>query len=269
MICFPNAKINIGLNIVSRLPNGYHNIETVFYPIPLCDVLEFVPSQKTSLYVEGVDFAEDVENNLVVKVLRLLQKDFLLPELEIFLQKKIPVGAGLGGGSSDAAFMLKMLNQFFGLKLSVEQMECYVSKLGADCAFFIKNKPVFATGIGNVFKEIDLSLKGFYLALIKPKIFVSTKEAYLNVFPKQPNFSLIDLIKQPISSWQKNIVNDFERGIFNLYPQIAELKEFFYQNGAIYASMSGSGSSVYGIFSKKPDLKSMDCELCFCEKISD
>ncbi len=267
MICFPNAKINLGLNIVSRLPNGYHNIETVFYPIPLCDVLEFVPAQKTSLYVEGVDFEGDIENNLVVRVLRLLQKDFLLPELEIFLQKKIPVGAGLGGGSSDAAFMLKMLNQFFGLELSIEQMENYVSQLGADCAFFIKNKPVFATGIGNVFSDIDVSLKDLYLALIKPNIFVSTKEAYSNVVPKSPLISLINAIKQPVSFWKNTVENDFEKGIFELYPQIEALKNDFYQNGAIYASMSGSGSSVYGIFQKKPILKTSDYELAFCEKI--
>ncbi|MBO5974968.1 MAG: 4-(cytidine 5'-diphospho)-2-C-methyl-D-erythritol kinase [Paludibacteraceae bacterium] len=266
MICFPNAKINLGLNIVSRLPNGYHNIETVFYPIPLCDVLEFVPAQKTSLYVEGVDFEGDIENNLVVRVLRLLQKDFLLPELEIFLQKKIPVGAGLGGGSSDAAFMLKMLNQFFGLELSIEQMENYVSQLGADCAFFIKNKPVFATGIGNVFSDIDVSLKDLYLALIKPNIFVSTKEAYSNVVPKRPLIPLVDSIGQPVSFWKNTVENDFEKGIFELYPQIAKLKKDLYQNGAIYASMSGSGSSVYGIFQEKPILKISDCELEFCEK---
>lgn len=269
MICFPNAKINLGLNIVFRLSNGYHNIETIFYPIPLCDVLEFVPSQKTSLYVEGVDFDADIESNLVVRVLRLLQKDFSLPELEIFLQKKIPVGAGLGGGSSDAAFMLKMLNQFFDLKLSVEQMENYVSKLGADCAFFIKNKPVFATGIGNVFSDINLSLKDLYIALIKPKIFVSTKEAYSNVAPQQPMQQLIDLIKQPVCLWRNGVVNDFEKGIFNLYPQIARIKEEFYRNGALYASMSGSGSSVYGLFTEKPILKENDCELCFCEKIAE
>lgn len=263
MITFPNAKINIGLNIVEKRADGYHNLETVFYPIPVKDALEFVPSKKgeTSFCLSGIDVDGDAESNLVMKALRLLEKDFEIPPLEIHMEKAIPFGAGLGGGSADAAFMLKMLNQAFQLHLSDEQLEVYAAKLGADCAFFIKNKPVFATGIGNVFEPIDVSLKGYFLVLVKPDIHVSTPMAYSLVKPHAPEYPIKEWLKRPIEEWKERVLNDFELSVFTKFPAIGEIKDELYRQGALYASMSGSGSSVFGLFDKQVDLSSLfkDC----------
>ncbi|MDR2622054.1 MAG: 4-(cytidine 5'-diphospho)-2-C-methyl-D-erythritol kinase [Dysgonamonadaceae bacterium] len=250
MICFPNAKINLGLHIVSKRSDGYHNIETVFYPIPLCDVLEIVPSgtNETTFSQTGILVDGNPDDNLVMKAFRLLKKDFKLPGIAIYLRKQISFGAGLGGGSADAAFMLKLLNDFAGLDLSVEQLEKYAGQLGADCPFFIRNKPVFAEGIGDVFTPVNISLKGYYLVLVKPDIHISTKEAYAGVKPKQPAFRLTEITGLPLEEWKNHIVNDFEEGIFARYPAIGDIKQALYDKGAIYASMSGSGSSVFGIF---------------------
>ncbi|GHT26400.1 4-diphosphocytidyl-2-C-methyl-D-erythritol kinase [Bacteroidia bacterium] len=250
MICFPNAKINLGLHIVAKRPDGYHDIETVFYPVNLCDALEIVPAKenRTSFTQTGILVDGKPENNLVIKVFNLLKKDFDLPEIDIYLRKHIPFGAGLGGGSADAAFMFKLLNDFAGLHLSVKQLEEYAAQIGADCPFFIQNQPVFASGIGNVFTPVNLSLKGYYLALIKPDISVSTKEAYSLVKPKHPEFSLKEIIQLPVNEWKEKLVNDFEDSVFAQYPGIAEIKRELYNRGAIYAAMSGSGSSVFGIF---------------------
>jgi 4-diphosphocytidyl-2-C-methyl-D-erythritol kinase len=252
MICFPNAKINLGLNIVAKRPDGYHDIETVFYPIQLCDALEVVPAKSgQSAFVQtGIPVDGKPENNLVVKALNLLKKEFDLPETDIYLRKHIPFGAGLGGGSADAAFMLKLLNDFAGLHLSTAQLEEYAAQIGADCPFFIRNKPVFAEGRGNVFSPATVSLKGYYLALVKPDISVSTKEAYSLVKPKRPDFPLKNIIQLPVNEWKEKLVNDFESSVFALYPEIAAIKQKLYDQGAVYASMSGSGSSVYGIFEK-------------------
>jgi 4-diphosphocytidyl-2-C-methyl-D-erythritol kinase len=252
MICFPNAKINLGLHIVSKRPDGYHNIETVFYPIPLCDALEIVPSEtnETTFSQTGICVGGNPNDNLVMKAFHLLKNDFDLPETAIYLRKQIPFGAGLGGGSADAAFMLGLLNDFAGLGLSVKQLEEYAGRLGADCPFFIRNKPVFAEGIGDIFTPVDVSLKGYYLVLAKPDIHVSTKEAYAGVTPKQPTFCLTEISRLPIEEWKNRIVNDFEEGIFARYPAIGAIKQALYDRGAIYASMSGSGSSVFGIFEK-------------------
>lgn len=254
MITFPNAKINLGLNVVSRRADGYHNLETLFYPINLCDALEFVLAEQTSLRVVGSPIADDIEQNLVVRALRLLQRDFDLPELEIALLKIIPMGAGLGGGSADAAFMLKMLNENFQLKLSVEQLEKYATKLGSDCAFFIRNTPVFATGIGNEFTSVELSLKGYYLALVKPDIHVSTAEAYAHVACQRWNTPLLDVLAMPIEKWSDYLFNDFEISVFEVHPELAVIKQKLYKSGAVYAAMSGSGSAMYGIFKIKPKL---------------
>lgn len=250
MICFPNAKINLGLHIISKRPDGYHNIETVFYPIPLCDVLEIVPSGtgETTFSQTGIPVDGSPGDNLVMKAFRLLKNDFDLPEIAIYLRKQIPSGAGLGGGSSDAAFMLKLLNDFAGLGLSVGQMEEYARRLGADCPFFIRNRPVFAEGVGDIFTPVDVSLKGYYLVLVKPDIHVSTGEAYAGVTPKQPLFRLTEMIRLPLEEWKNHVVNDFEEGIFACYPAIGIIKQSLYDQGAIYAGMSGSGSSVFGIF---------------------
>ena len=264
MITFPNAKINLGLNIVERRQDGYHNIETVFYPISLCDILEVVPSATNdyTLYSSGIAVDALAENNLITKAYRLLQAEFNLLAVDVYFEKIIPFGAGLGGGSADSAFMLKMLNEIFELKLSDATLENYASRLGADCPFFIQNKPIFASGIGNIFDDINISLKGYYIVLIKPNIYVSTADAYAGVKPQKSAFSLFETIQEkPISEWKNRVVNDFEKTVFLKFPEIEKIKEKLYTEGAIYASMSGSGSSVYGIFEKETELKEMflDC----------
>jgi len=258
MICFPNAKINLGLHILSKRPDGYHNIETVFYPINLCDALEIVPAEdeKATFTQTGIPVAGEPENNLVVKACNLLKKDFDLPEISIYLRKQIPIGAGLGGGSSDAAFMIKLLNDFAGLKLSVEQMEEYAGRIGADCPFFIQNKPVFAEGTGNIFSSVNVSLQDYHFIIVKPEISVSTKDAYAQVKPQQPAISLKEIIRLPVNEWKNHLVNDFEPGVFAQYPEIGEIKQRLYAEGALYASMSGSGSAVFGIFDKAVKLES-------------
>jgi 4-diphosphocytidyl-2-C-methyl-D-erythritol kinase len=250
MICFPNAKINLGLHIVSKRPDGYHNIETVFYPIPLCDVLEIVPSEtgETAFSPTGIAVDGTPDDNLVMKAFHLLKEDFDLPEIAVYLRKQIPFGAGLGGGSADAAFMLGLLNDFADLGLSAGQMEEYARRLGADCPFFVRNKPVFAEGVGDIFTPVDVSLKGYRLVIVKPDIHVSTKGAYAGVTPGLPIFRLSEIGRLPIEEWKNHIINDFEEGIFARYPAIGNIKQSLYDQGAVYASMSGSGSSVFGIF---------------------
>lgn len=259
MITFPNAKINIGLHVVERCPNGYHNLETVFYPVPLEDALEITPIYDpdgcTVLHQSGIAIDGLPEDNLVMKAYRMLNERFGLPPVAIHLYKHIPSGAGLGGGSSDAAFMLKLLNSTFSIGLSANELELYAAELGADCAFFIRNQPTFAEGIGNVFSPLHLSLKGFYLALVKPDVFVSTKAAFSNIKPRCPEHPLKETVNLPINQWKSFIINDFEESVFPQYPQIKEIKETLYEQGALYAAMSGSGSSVYGIFDKRPALK--------------
>lgn len=255
MLLYPNAKINLGLNVVERRPDGYHNIETVFYPIGLSDMLEVEPSETCSDYSfssSGIAIDGDPEDNLIVKAYHLLRSGYQFPAIDITLIKQIPFGAGLGGGSSDAAFMLKALNELFELKITPSRLEKLAAKLGADCPVFIKNKAVFATGIGNVFMPIKLSLKGKFLVLVKPDIHVSTPEAYSLVVPEKPGVSLVDLIQRPITEWKDTIKNDFEKSVFAKYPEIETIKNGLYDMGAIYASMSGSGSSVYGIFESIP-----------------
>ncbi len=256
MLFYPNAKINIGLNIVEKRPDGYHNIETVFYPIGLRDMLSVEPSEVSTDYTwstDGIAMEGDPEDNLIIKAYCLLQSEYEIPPVDISLVKQIPFGAGLGGGSSDAAFMIKALNELFDLKISVRKMEKFASELGADCSVFIRNKPVFASGIGNVFTSIKLSLKGYYLVLVKPDIFISTPNAYSLISPQKPDISLIDLIKSPVTKWKDTIKNDFEQPVFDLYPVVGEIKNTLYDLGAIYASMSGSGSAVYGIFDTPPE----------------
>ncbi len=254
MIFFPNAKINLGLNIVEKRNDGFHNIETVFYPIPLKDVLEFTEFKEENDYVftnTGIETDISADENLVIKAYKLLKNDFDIPPLNIHLHKIIPLGAGLGGGSSDASFMLKNLKTFFNLNLNDSQLEMYASKLGSDCPFFIKNKPVFATGRGNVFNEAEIDLSSYYLVLIKPNISISTKVAYSQIDPKAPERKLNELIKIPINQWKGKIRNDFEESIFILYPEIKSIKERMYKSGAVYSSMSGSGASVFGIYENK------------------
>ena len=257
MITFPNAKINLGLNIVEKRPDGYHNLETVFYPVPIEDALEVnilnESTQKFRLHQAGLEISGEAENNLVVKAYKLLDKRFNLPPVDIHLFKHIPSGAGLGGGSSDATYMLKLLNEKFNLELSDENLEEYAAKLGADCAFFIRNTPTYAEGIGNIFSPISLSLKGYQIVLVKPDIFVSTRDAFAQIKPHRQEIPLKEVIKQPIEEWKERMVNDFEESVFPQFPAIKEIKEKLYEAGAIYAAMTGSGSSVFGLFKPEND----------------
>lgn len=270
MITFPNAKINIGLYVVEKRPDGYHNLETVFYPVGLQDALEVnragTPAGICQLRVSGTLLDGDAEDNLVVKAYRLLEKDYALPPVDIHLFKHIPAGAGLGGGSADAAFMLKLMNEKCALRLTVAQLEDYAARLGADCAFFIKNKPVFATGIGNVFTPLSLSLCGYYIVLVKPDIFVSTRDAFARIRPKCPDTPLLEAVARPMETWKDCLKNDFEEGVFFKYPEIAAVKDRLYDLGAVYASMSGSGSAVYGIF--RSPVENVDEKFggCFCRQ---
>lgn len=267
MICFPNAKINLGLRVTEKRPDGYHNLETVFYPIGLKDALEVVPHPTGKPYslevktFESNDLGMDEEKNIVTKAFRFLEKQFLLQPAAFYLKKAIPTGAGLGGGSSDAANTLKIINLMNNLGLSDLQLEQFSAQIGADCAFFIKNNPIFASGIGTDFEEVSLNLRGYYLVLIKPAVHVSTAEAYSLVHPAHPERSLKEWIGNPIETWRDNVINDFEQSVFLKHPLIGEIKDELYRNGAIYASMSGSGSSVYGLFNTPVDLKATfsDC----------
>ena len=262
MITFPNAKINLGLSITEKRPDGYHNLESVFYPVAREDALEIRTSpeadKKFSLHQYGMEISGNPEDNLVVKAYLLLDKEFHLCPIEIHLYKHIPSGAGLGGGSSDAAFMLKLLNEHFQLNLSEDQLEIYAATLGADCAFFIRNAPTFAEGIGNIFSPIPLSLKGYQILIIKPDVFVSTREAFANIHPHHPEYSIKEAIKRPVNEWKEILINDFEDSVFPQHPVIGEIKAELYRQGAVYASMSGSGSSVYGLFEPEGTLPETD-----------
>lgn len=261
MLSFPNIKINLGLSITEKRPDGYHNLQTVFYPVALEDALEIHTAapgtaRKVTLHSYGMEIAGKPEDNLVVKAYSLLDKEFHLPPVEVHLYKRVPSGAGLGGGSSDAAFMLKMLNEHFRLQVSDEGLESYAAGLGADCAFFIKNEPTYAEGIGNLFSPIELSLKGYQIIIVKPDVFVSTRQAFAHIRPHPPRYPLKEAILHPVSAWKDLLVNDFEASVWERYPVIRTVKEELYRQGACYASMSGSGASVFGLFAPGVSLPS-------------
>ena len=262
MLLFPNAKINLGLNILSRRPDKYHDISTVFYPVGWSDALEVISAEddrkECRLHLSGLPIDGDVQDNLVVKAYRMLAQDYPLPSVEVYLHKAIPFGAGLGGGSADAAFMLKLLNNKFELGLPDDTLETYATKLGADCAFFIRNRPTYAEGIGNIFSPLPLSLKGYRIWLVKPDIFVSTRDAFAKIKPHHPEMSLKEIAQLPVEEWNGRMVNDFEESVFPQFPTIGEIKEEMYRQGAVYASMSGSGSSVYGLFKEGAVLPEVD-----------
>jgi len=253
MLIFPNAKINLGLKITEKRSDGYHNIETVFVPIPLKDALEFVvkPEGESRFRSEGLLLDAAPEQNLVMKAYRILAADFKLPALDIYLYKNIPFGAGLGGGSADAAFMLKGVNQAFNLGLDIPALKQYASRIGADCSFFIENKACYATEKGDVLEEYDLDLSGWHIILVKPDVYVSTPQAYAGVKPQKSESDLRTLLRQPVEQWKDRVVNDFEASIFDRFPAISDIKDQLYGLGAVYASMSGSGSSVFGLFNEK------------------
>ena len=256
------CKINLGLNVVERRSDGYHNLQTIFYPVPLYDELTIRESEDEDVLMLGGNPLEgDVQDNLVLRAVRLLrQEGFSVPPLNIDLKKVIPSGAGLGGGSSDAACMVTTLARLYDLPLSVERMELLVGKLGADCPFFINPRPLYAEGIGDVFTPISLNLSGWYLMLVKPEVYVSTREAYAGVHPHMPAYSLLETIKLPVGQWVGRMVNDFEESIFSNHPLLAEIKQELYRQGAAYASMSGSGSTIFGLFRSRPN-----CEQVFAD----
>ena len=283
MICFPNAKINLGLHVTGKRPDGYHTIESIFYPIPMKDALELVISKKTSFTQTGLQLGITPKDNLVMRAYALMTKKYKIPSLDIFLKKAIPSGAGLGGGSADAAFMLKLLQAHPSLRESKEKLRFpnmlkmtslensslvegttkqsiedipesellkMAESLGADCPFFIRNTPALVTGTGNEFQPSGISLKGYILYIVKPLISISTQEAYSMIKPQKPAFSFNELSSIPVFEWKHVLKNDFEPGIFKKFPSIEKIKDNLYAMGAEYASMSGSGSAVYGLFKK-------------------
>ena len=259
MICFPNAKINIGLRILEKRADGYHNIESVFYPVGWCDALEVGKVEgegKMKLHLAGIPLpGKRITDNLCTKLYKSLEKKHKLPSLDVWLLKAVPIGAGLGGGSSDAGHFMKMLNEFCALNISVNEMKEHVAALGSDCLFFIENKPVIATGKGEITEAIDLDLSRYYVSIIYPEILISTPYAYSLVTPNNKGESLRKLVRADnIKDWKGTVINDFEAPIIEKHPAIGEIKKELYNHGAIYAAMSGSGSAVYGIFEEKKDL---------------
>ena len=264
MISFPNAKINLGLDVLQKRNDGFHDISSVFYPIPWSDILEIIPAEKLSFKTSGLPIPDSKAGNLCLQAYQLLQEKFDLPAVSIHLHKVIPIGAGLGGGSADGAFALKMLNQLFNLALPQSELQEMASQMGSDCAFFIANKPALAEGRGERLSEIDLpSLKGKYIFMINPGIHISTKEAYSGITPSYPTTACHELIQGEISSWRNKLKNDFEPHLMQQYPLLSQLKEELYGAGALYASMTGSGSTVYGIFNQEIENESWQKLSCY------
>ena len=262
MIAFPIAKINLGLNVVEKRPDGYHNLETVFYPVTLKDALEvqemdeaFPSPYDCDLKVTNIAVEGDEQRNLVVRAYNLLKHDFpRMARVHAHLYKAIPTQAGMGGGSSDASAMLLLLNRMFALGLTEQQLIDYAARLGADCPIFILNRPAYAEGIGERLQPIDIRLQGYHLAVVRPDIPVPTKEAFSLITPKRPLRNCRDIVSQPVDTWRDLLTNDFEQSVFALHPEIAAVKERLYQLGAVYAAMSGSGSALFGLFAQRPDL---------------
>lgn len=255
MIDFPIAKINLGLNIVRRREDGYHDLETVFYPIPIRDALEvttmdegFPSDTDCDIKVTNIAIEGNEQDNLVVRAYNMLKERFDLPRVHIHLYKGIPTQAGMGGGSSDCACMITLLNRMFSLGMGEEEMRNMAKRLGADCPFFITGVPAYAEGIGERLTPISLDLRGWTIGVVCPHISVSTKEAFSRVKPRQTQVKCRDIVAQPVETWRGNLTNDFEESVFALHPEIGAIKQRLYELGADYASMSGSGSSVFGLF---------------------
>lgn len=258
MIDFPNAKINIGLNIIRKRSDGYHDLESIFIPVPWYDILEIIPTKnKVEFSSTGISIPGTANNNLCLKAFDLLNQDFDIPPIHIHLHKNIPIGAGLGGGSADGAFTLKMINNLFELKITSEQLEAYALQLGSDCPFFIRNQPTYVTGTGDELSPVTLDLSNYYIALFNPGIHISTKEAYSGIKPKPSTISLTEAISDP-GSWQHKITNDFEAHLFKSHPILSDLKKEMYASGALYSAMTGSGSTIFGIFKDRPNLSHFD-----------
>ncbi len=260
MILYPNAKINIGLNVIEKRVDGFHNLETLFYPVEAYDILEIVESDTLKMFQYGIDYPGEVMDNLCVRAYNLLKSEYNIPPVEIHLYKRIPVGAGLGGGSSDAAFTLKGLNDLFNLSIPDKKLWEYASMLGSDCPFFIYNKPMLGTGRGEILSEVEITdLSDYRIELVYPPYFVSTADAYRGIVPRNvrelngekfKGQSLVEMLKEPVEIWKDNVTNDFEITVFNKIPELAKYKEDLYKRGAVYASMSGSGSAMFGVFKR-------------------
>lgn len=255
MILFPNAKINIGLNILEKRTDGYHNLETVFFPIPWNDILEIHESEELSFKSTGIKIEGPIENNLCMKAFEMLKKDYSIGNVRIHLHKNIPMGAGLGGGSADGSFTLLGLNELFNLGISTEKLLDYAEKLGSDCPFFILNKPCLGREKGQILEEIPLNLSGYYLGLVYPSIHISTKQAFAGIIPQKPEKPLAERILLQIETWENNIKNDFEKNLFIEFPELKNIKDALIRHGAVYTAMSGSGSTLFGIFKSPPKLK--------------
>ena len=262
MLTFPCAKINLGLNITSEREDGYHNLETVFFPVPITDALEvklmhndFPSYEPCDLKITGNAVDCDEQNNLVVKAYKLLAQDFSLPRVHTHLVKRIPMQAGLGGGSADGAFMIRLLDERFRLNMGIAEMERYASRLGSDCAFFITAEPSFGTGRGEVLEPVQIvenNLQAFYIVIVKPAVAVSTREAFKQIVCRQPEHCCRDIVRQPVETWKAMLVNDFEVPAFKQHPELAAIKQQLYNLGAVYAQMSGSGSAFFGLFRREP-----------------
>jgi len=251
MIAFPPCKINLGLNVLSKRSDGYHNLETCFYPLPFTDILEILPAEKLAFIPTGNAIPGESSDNLCLRAYELLKKDFSIKPVEIHLHKVIPTGAGLGGGSSDAAYTLRLLNEIFSLHLTTGQLKNYAQQLGSDCAFFVEDEICLGKGRGELLEPIQVSLKDKFLVLLKPDVHVSTAEAYRGVIPQTANPSVRHILESvPLSQWKTVLKNDFEASVFKAHPIIEQCKTFLYEQGAVYACMSGSGSSVFGIFNE-------------------
>lgn len=274
MIDFPCAKINLGLNITEKRADGYHNLETVFFPIPICDALEiktmderFPSNVACDLKVTGNNVCCNENDNLIVKAYNMIAADFDIPRVHAHLYKNIPSEAGLGGGSSDAAYMIRLLDQRFRINIGNAEMEKYAARLGADCPFFITAEPSYAEGIGEILSPVNITnnnLEGYCLVVVKPQIAVSTKEAFSNITPRKPLMCCREIVAQPIETWKDALCNDFEESVFGIYPQLNDIKNRIYTLGAAYAQMSGSGSSLFGIFKSDVDEQSIKNEFADC-----
>ena len=268
MISFPNAKINIGLNIIEKREDGFHDIQSIMYPVGLTDALDVIEnteegSERISITSSGINIPGDATDNLCYYAYHLIAADYPLPNVKLHLHKHIPIGAGLGGGSSDASFFIRLLNDKFDLGLAWGEMHNYARQLGSDCSFFISNKPAFAEGKGDQYESINITLAGYYVVLVYPNYLINTAKAYSGVTPKMPERSLEnDILNLPIEQWKEFIHNDFEDSIFLEFPELLSIKEKLYKEGAVYASMSGSGSTLYGIFKNETSLKD-SFEGCF------
>jgi 4-diphosphocytidyl-2-C-methyl-D-erythritol kinase len=252
MILFPPAKINLGLKILFKRPDGYHEIDSVMVPIPMFDVLELLPSDNFEFRQTGLTIDGDQSDNLCVRAYHLLKEKYGLPSVYIHLRKEIPMGAGLGGGSADAAFVLKGLNELFNLNCTVEELEALAGQLGSDCPFFIKNVPQVAKARGEILSSCEVNLKGYFLKIVNPGIHVGTKEAYAGVIFCEDVESVKEIVEGPMNRWKDQLVNDFEKSVFAIHPVLGKIKQQLYDEGAVYAAMSGSGSTLYGIFQTKP-----------------